>query len=219
MDKGLFISLEGIDFCGKTTQAHLLARRWSEVGREVVSVRDPGSTAISERLREILLDRSAREMHPMTELLLYEAARAQLVAQIIRPGLQRGAVVVADRFSDSTTAYQGYGRGLPLKEVEEANRLGSLGLCPDLTVVIDIPVEESQRRQQALGMPADRIEDQEADFRRRVREGYLEIARHNPQRVILIDGLGTPAEVHARIWEAMEHRLEETGKLSGAATT
>ncbi len=216
--RGLFITLEGIDFCGKSTQAALLARRWRETGREVTTLRDPGGTTISERVRAILLDRRLQEMHPVTELLLYEAARAQLVAERIAPCLERGEVVICDRFYDSTTAYQGYGRGLPLEQVELANRLGSQGLRPDLTIVIDITVEESLRRQQTLGQLPDRMEAQESDFRRRVREGYLEISRREPERIVVVNGEDPPEEVHTRIWRAVEQRLAHPRLPTGIAT-
>jgi dTMP kinase len=216
--RGLFITLEGIDFCGKSTQAALLARRWRETGREVTTLRDPGGTTISERVRAILLDRRLQEMHPVTELLLYEAARAQLVAERIAPCLERGEVVICDRFYDSTTAYQGYGRGLPLEQVELANRLGSQGLRPDLTIVIDITVEESLRRQQTLGQLPDRMEAQESDFRRRVREGYLEISRREPERIVVVNGEAPPEEVHTRIWRAVEQRLAHPRLPTGIAT-
>lgn len=213
MARGLFITLEGIDFCGKTTQAELLRTRLAKSGVDVVLLRDPGGTRISEEIRAILLNPEHNEMHPVTELLLYEAARSQMVAERIRPALEAGQVVICDRFYDSTTAYQGYARGIPLPEVELANRLGSHGLAPDVTFVIDIPVEESLRREKNLAGSADRMESERPEFRSKVREGYLRLAEQEPGRVVVVDGTESVDRVHALIWEIVEREAIGRGIL------
>ncbi len=199
----MFITFEGIDGCGKTTQIRLLSPYLAALGIEIVTARDPGTTTISERIRELLLDRSGGEMATWTELLLYEAARAQLVEEVIRPSLAAGRAVLCDRFYDSTTAYQGYGRGLDLQRVHQANRLGSCGLCPDLTFVIDVDPEVAAKRKALQGGVADRIEAAGRDFQRRVRQGYLTMCREEPVRLRLIDGNGSADEVQQRIREVL----------------
>jgi len=207
MPRGLFITFEGIDGCGKTTQAELLCRRLEDAGYEVVFVRDPGGTRISERIRELLLDRQLREMAPVTELLLYEAARAQLVAEQIQPALGAGKIVVSDRFFDSTTAYQGYGRGIDLALISKANELGSLGLRPDLTFFIDVPVEEGARRLHRLGGERDRLESEDRQFQERVRKGYLKLARSEAARVVVVDGLRPADEISQEVWQKVAPML------------
>ncbi len=207
MPRGLFITFEGIDGCGKTTQAELLCRRLEDAGCDVVFVRDPGGTRISERIRELLLDRQLREMAPVTELLLYEAARAQLVAEQIQPALDAGKIVVSDRFFDSTTAYQGHGRGIDLALISKANELGSLGLKPDLTFLIDVPVEEGARRLHKLGSERDRLESEDRQFQERVREGYLKLARSEAARVVVVDGLQPADVISQQIWQKIAPML------------
>ena len=150
-------------------------------------VRDPGSSFLSEKIRSILLDKRHRGMTPVTELLLYEAARSQLVAEIIHPAMERGEIVISDRFSDSTVAYQQYGRLLSPSLIQYLNQQVSGGIVPQRTYILDIPWEESLRRRTDL-KPVDRMENEEKNFYQRVREGYLEIAREEPQRVRLMDG-------------------------------
>ncbi len=213
MPQGLFVTLEGIDFCGKSTQAELLVGRLERAGASVLSLRDPGGTRISERVREILLDPTLKEMDPVTELLLYEAARAQMVAEEIRPALERGTVVVCDRFYDSTTAYQGYGRGLALDDVETANRLGSIGTVPHVTFILDISVEESLRRERSLRTQADRMEAESARFRERVRQGYLALATKEKDRIEVVDGEQPIQTIHEKIWKRVEREARNRGIL------
>jgi len=213
MPQGLFVTLEGIDFCGKSTQAELLVGRLERAGASVLSLRDPGGTRISERVREILLDPRLKEMDPVTELLLYEAARAQMVAEEIRPALERGTVVVCDRFYDSTTAYQGYGRGLALDDVETANRLGSIGTVPHVTFILDISVEESLRRERSLRTQADRMEAESARFRERVRQGYLALATKEKDRIEVVDGEQAIQTIHEKIWKRVEREARNRGIL------
>ena len=215
MPRGLFITFEGIDGSGKTTQVDLLCRRLREAGHQVVLVRDPGGTRISERIREILLDRQLREMAPVTELLLYEAARAQLVAEKVIPALEAGKIVVSDRFFDSTTAYQGYGRGIELDSVRKANELGSLGLTPDLTVYIDVPVQEGLRRLRDQGGERDRLESEDSEFVQRVREGYLRLAEEEPERVVVLNGLEPPEVLADQVWAKLAALLDQRGIETG----
>ena len=198
---GLFITLEGIDGCGKSTQAALLAEKIEAAGREVVRLREPGGTRISEKVREILLDPENAEMADECELLLYEASRAQLVRQVVVPALERGAVVLCDRFYDSTFAYQAGGRSLDDALVERCNELGCCGVHPDRTVVLDLDVERALVRATADG--TDRLEAEGVAFQQRVRDAYLRLAEAEPARVRLVDADGGVDEVAERIFSAL----------------
>jgi dTMP kinase len=207
----MFITFEGLDCSGKSTQAQLLAEKLAgeklpgdDHPRPVQFIREPGGTAISERLRSILLDRGLLELHERTELLLFEASRAQLVHQVIRPALARGEIVLCDRYADSTTAYQGYGRGLYLAAVEEINRFATDGLRPDITLYVDITPEEIVRRKVHRGDADDRMELSGARFYERVRNGYLEIARREPDRFLVVDGMPPISIVQEAVWRAVE---------------
>ena len=195
-----FISFEGIDACGKTTQIRLLMDRLHARGIHPVLVREPGGTAISEKIREILLDPQFKEMHSRTEILLYEAARAQLVHQKLIPLLEEGAYLIADRFFDSTTAYQGYGRGLDLEVVQVLNRFATSGLKPFRTFFLDISPEEAERRRKAAGTAKDRLESGGPEFFRRVREGFLQLCTEEKERFVRIDGEQPPEAVAEEIW-------------------
>lgn len=186
LNKGLFISFEGIDRCGKSTQVEKLAQHLIDEGYQVLTLRDPGGSEISEQIRNILLSIHNMNIDPITELLLYEAARAQIVAEKIRPALQKKMIVIIDRFYDSTTAYQGYGRGLDLQSIEKANMLATGSLVPDLTIFIDINWEEAERRRGR--MVPDRMESEDQYFFERIRNGYIQIVQENAKRVKLIDG-------------------------------
>jgi dTMP kinase len=194
----MFISLEGLDGTGKTTQAALLADAAAAAGREVVAVREPGGTAPGERIRTMLLDPALR-IGDWAEALLYAAARAQLVEEVIRPALERGATVIADRFLDSSLAYQGSARGLGVDEVLEVNRAATRGLLPDRTVLLQLPEEAAAVRR---GQP-DRIEAEGAAFLGRVAEGFADAARRFPGRIAVVDASGTPEQVAARVREAV----------------
>jgi dTMP kinase len=197
----MLLTLEGIDFCGKSTQARLLVERL-EKERTVQFIREPGGTRISERLREILLDTRHRELTDITELFLFSASRAQLVAEVIRPALDRGEFVVCDRFFDSTTAYQGFGRGIDRDAIAAINALATGGTIPGLTVVIDIPVEEIERRKHGAGMQFDRMETSGQQFYARVRSGYQEMARSS-ERFVMIDGTRSVQDIHQEIWRTL----------------
>lgn len=185
---GLFITFEGVEGSGKSSRCRNLLGALRLLPGETVFTREPGGPEISERIRSILLDPSL-EVPPLAELMLYFAGRAANVSLIVRPALERGAVVVCDRYIDATTAYQGYGRGLPLQGIERANQLATDGLKPDLTILMDLDPEEGFRRMDLSGRTLDRIEMEKMDFHRRVREGYLAIARGEPERFLVVDGM------------------------------
>ena len=203
--RGLFITLEGADGCGKSTQAAILADRIAATGREVVRLREPGGTAVSEKIRALVLDPENSEMAPECELLLFEASRAQLVRQVIEPALARGAVVVCDRFYDSTFAYQAAGRSLAEPTIRAANALGSCGVAPDRTLVLDMDTDAALSRATRDG--ADRMEAEGAAFQRRVREGYLRLVAEEPHRVRRVDG--TVEEVTGRLADALADLLPD----------
>jgi dTMP kinase len=196
MARGIFVTFEGIEGCGKTTQVELLKRYLEARGHEVVVTREPGGCFIGEKIRKILLDPENRGMTALTELLLYEASRAQHVADVIEPALEEGKTVISDRFYDASTAYQGYARGLGADRVNELNLVATGGLRPDLTIVLDLPASEGLRR---LGRDLDRIESEALDFHEKVRNGYIEIAGNDPERVKVVSSAGdldnTAAEI------------------------
>lgn len=200
----MFITFEGLDFCGKTTQAtEFIERLRHNADRPVLFLREPGGTGISEKIRAILLDRNHLEMFPMAELLLFSASRAQLVQEVILPALGRGEVVVCDRFYDSTTAYQGYGRGLDLEAIARINGIAANGLVPNLTFFVDIPLEEIERRKSAAGVPFDRMESGGRAFYQRVRDGYLAMAEKE-SRFVRVEGKGTIEEIGKAIWHVYQ---------------
>ncbi len=186
--KGTFITFEGGEGCGKSTHIKLLTSRLEELGYTVCQVREPGGTASGERIREILLDPSLSDMEPLTELLLYEAARAQIVTEVISPALQDGQVVLCDRFIDSTVAYQGYGRGLDVALIEELNAATIVDCVPDRTILLQLDAQAGLQRaiEQTGEAHADRIEAAGADFHERVHAGFDELAAQDPQRIRLI---------------------------------
>ena len=213
----MFLTFEGVDCSGKTTQAALLVDALrARSGAVVHFIREPGGTAISERLREILLDRSNLELSELTELFLFSASRAQLVARFILPALARGEVVVCDRFYDSTTAYQGYGRGLDLDAVRRINAVAAAGTDPDLTVLVDIPVDEIEVRKRASGSLPDRMESAGRAFYERVRRGYLTIARDQPGRFAVFDGMRNVNDIALDISRSTRESMSlaaSTGRL------
>lgn len=184
--RGLFITLEGIDGCGKSTQAELLVRALEDTGHDVLRLREPGGVKISEQIRAVLLDPANGEMGDVCELLLYEAARAQLVHEVIAPARAAGRTVVCDRFYDSTTAYQAFADGLDRTMVSHANAIAVDGCHPDLTLVYDLDVEQAYRRRSGREAE-DRLELKGLEFQRKVAEGFRTLALEEPQRVKLID--------------------------------
>ncbi len=207
----MFITFEGIDCSGKSTQIDLLAKQLRDQRREVLIVREPGGTDISERIRSLLLDLTHGEMDSHTELLLFSASRSQLVMQRVLPALDRGAIVIADRFYDSTTAYQGYGRGIDIEAIAHIHTVATHGLRPDLTFFIDISVEESLARRAARAGSIDRMENADTDFFHRVRDGYLHIASVEPSRFRTIDGMRPPEIVSDEIQGWVSASLPDSG--------
>ena len=198
MRGGHFIAVEGVDGCGKSTQARLIAAALEAAGHSVLRLREPGGVAISEKIRAILLDSANGEMGDVCELLLYEAARAQLVHQVIRPALAAGKTVICDRFYDSTTAYQAFADGLDRGMVSQANELAVDGCRPDLTLVFDLPVEDALRRRSDRAAE-DRLELKGLEFQARVAAGFRAVAADEPDRVKLVDAGGSIAEVFSSV--------------------
>ena len=204
--RGLFLTFEGPDGSGKSTQARLLAERLRAEGREVLETVEPGGTPIGREIRRILLDPTNQELRPTTELLLMFAARAQNVEQWILPALDEGKIVVCDRFTDSSIAYQGAGRGLGWKTVLDLDRIACHGLVPDLTLCIDIDTETGlarahSRNRTGGGKQESRLDEQSVDFHEKARAAYHELARREPARFRLINGDAKPEEIAARVWE------------------
>ena len=203
--RGKFITFEGIDGSGKSTQMRLLAERLRSDGRAVFETVEPGGTAVGQQIRRILLDSANQDLLPTAELLLYFASRAQNVEQCILPALGAGEIVLCDRFTDSTLAYQGYARGLGAETVLALDRIACQGLTPDLTLLIDVDVETGLARMQARNASGTtnetRLDDESQEFHRKVRDAYLAIARQHAGRFRVIDGRGEPEEVAVRVWE------------------
>ncbi len=197
MQRGLFITFEGADGCGKTTQIELLDKYLRAAGRDTLLTREPGSRGLGEKLREILLNYDG-EVSPTAESFLFLADRAQHVDCIIKPALKEGKIILCDRHTDSTVAYQGYGRELDITQINYLNNIATGGLKPDLTIVFDIDVETSLAR---VGKNKDRMESAGIDFFNRVRHGYLDIARKEPDRVKVIDSSDTIENIHKKVLE------------------
>ena len=206
---GRLISFEGSEGSGKSTQISRLAAHLQQAGREVVSTREPGGTEIGEQIRNIIVHNSkGDEMCAETELLLFTAARAQVVREVIVPALTRGAVVLTDRYLDSSTVYQGIGRNLAADPVAQVNRFAVGNVMPDLTIVIDVPTEVSlsRIRQRASDLP-DRMERENIDFYKKIREGYLVLAQGLPDRFVVFDGTLTQDVLEKKIWATVKERL------------
>jgi dTMP kinase len=209
---GFFITFEGIEGCGKTTQLRLLKERLEKAGEQVVATREPGGCAIADKIRAILLDAENKVITPLTELLLYAAARAQHVEEVIVPALTRGDIVLCDRFTDATVAYQGNGRQLDLATIEQLNRLATGGQEPRLTVLIDCPVEIGlgralSRIESTQGAREERFELESVRFHERVRDGYLKLASAFPERFVIVDGSGDVEQTEKLVISALSSRL------------
>jgi dTMP kinase len=207
---GRLISFEGSEGSGKSTQIARLAEHFQKANREVVTTREPGGTEIGEQIRNIIVHNSkGDEMTAETELLLFTAARAQLVREVIAPALTRGAIVLSDRFLDSSTVYQGIGRNLAADPVAQINRFAVGNVMPDLTIVIDVPTEVSLKRlrQRASDLP-DRMERENVSFYTKIREGYLVLAKGMPERFIVIDGTKAQDAIEKKIWAEVQARLK-----------
>jgi dTMP kinase len=204
------VSFEGSEGSGKSTQIARLASRLQKLGHDVVSVREPGGTEIGEQIRNIIVHNSkGDEMCAETELLLFTAARAQLVREVIAPALNRGALVLSDRFLDSSTVYQGIGRNLAADPVQQINRFAVGNVMPDLTIVIDVPMEVSlaRIRQRASDIP-DRMERENIGFYKKIREGYLLLAKSMPERLAVIDGAKTEDVIEKKIWAEVQKLIK-----------
>ncbi len=211
---GLFVTFEGPEGCGKSTQVKRLAVRLRENGYEVLTTREPGGTPTGEAIRNILQhDAASESISPEAETLLFEASRAQLVQHVIRPALERGAVVLCDRFADSTTAYQGFGRGFDVEALLQLHEFAVAGTHPDLTLFVDVDVDEGFRRLHDRNMRnhtgLDRMERESLEFHRRVYAGYHALAERWPERFRIIDGGPSPSKVHSEVWAVVKQALDE----------
>ncbi|MCD6587820.1 MAG: dTMP kinase [Candidatus Fermentibacteraceae bacterium] len=207
---GLFVSFEGVEGSGKSSRCRSLMQALQVAGRDVIFTREPGGPDVSERIRSILLNPEL-DIPPLSELMLYFASRAANVERVILPGLKRGGIVLCDRFSDATFAYQGWGRGLPVDEMRKANSLATGGLNPDLTVLMDLDTEEGFRRMNLSGRKLDRIEMEHLSFHRRVRTGYLTLAEEEPERFLVIDGMLEEKKQDSVILNEVLRRLHTEG--------
>ena len=200
MEKGLFITFEGTDGCGKTTQIEMLKDYFEKQGRTVLLTREPGAKGLGTKLREILLNYDG-EVSPVCESFLFLADRAQHVHSIIKPAVARGEIVLCDRHTDSTVAYQGYGRELDIEQIKMLNNIATSGLKPDLTFIFDIDIDTAQKR---VGKNKDRMESAGIEFFKRVRNGYLEIAKQEPERVKVLDGSKSIETIHNELLEILQ---------------
>lgn len=207
MMKGIFITFEGIDGCGKSTQCELLKNYLEGIGKEFIFVREPGGTGIGERIREILLDKKNTKMTARTELLLFEAARAQITDEVIKPALDEGKIVLCDRFFDSSSAYQGMARGMGMDFVSDLNMAATGGLKPDITFFFDISAEEALERRGRRGEASDRIELAGLKFQEDVRRGYLELAAGSEGRIVTIDATLGIDEIFEQIKDTLEGKI------------
>lgn len=209
--KGFFLTVEGIEGCGKTTQLKRLAKLLRDRGHKCVTTKEPGGTPIGDRVRAILLDPQAEGMDALSELFLLAASRRQHVVELVQPALEQGAVVLCDRFADASVVYQGYGRGLDLQQVLDINRWATGGIVPDITLVFDLPeavgLERARSRNATENLMAEsRLEGEDLAFHRRVREGYLAVAKEDPARFVVIDGVPSEDEVFASVVRILRER-------------
>lgn len=203
----MFITLEGPDGSGKSMQIPALSEFIRGLGYQVLTTREPGGTFIGDQIREVIMRMDNKSMHPRTEILLFCAARAQIVAEVIRPQLEQGIVVISDRYADSTLAYQGYGHGIDLAVLRQILSFATGGLTPDLTLLFDVDVETGLSRRQTGGGEWNRLDDYAIAFHRRVRNGYLELAAAEPYRWVRINAAQTPDRVQEDLQKAILARL------------
>ena len=208
MTRGLFITLEGGEGAGKSTQVRLLAESLRAAGIDAIATREPGGAPGAEQIRKLLVDGEVSRWDPMTEALLHSAARREHLVHTLRPALESGKWVVSDRFADSTVAYQGYGLGLGADTVAALNRLVIGDFSPDLTIILDLPAEEGLKRAHERGDGAQRYERMGLAFHEKLRQGFLEIARREPKRCVLIDARAAIADVAAKIRDAVRTKLK-----------
>ena len=211
MAAGRFITFEGGEGCGKSTQIRILAERLRAAGKDVLLTREPGGTELAEKIRALVREESADPPNIRAETLLFLASRAQVVENVIRPALAAGMWVLCDRFADSTFAYQGYGRGLDLDEIKRINSFATGGLVPDRTVLLDVSPEVSAKRMRArevaTNTDADRMEKAGDDFHARLKKGFLELAAAEPERFAVISADGGVEEVGEAVWNSLQHML------------
>lgn len=208
--RGFFVVFEGIEGAGKSTLMHRLSRELERRGIPFKTTREPGGPRTAEAIREVILQRDL-PIEPMTELFLLMASRYENTVKTIIPALEEGYIVISDRYRDSSVAYQGYGRGIPIEFIEELNEKATLGLKPDLVFIIDISVEEMLRRIESRGGEKNRMDSQEIDFYRRARRGYLLMARKNPDRYVVLDGTMSEEKLIAKIMDIMRQKMKEKG--------
>lgn len=201
----LFITFEGGEGCGKSVQSRALYRRLLRLSIPALLIHEPGGTPLGEKIRRLLKQGKA-DISPLAELLLFNASRSQLVASVIRPSLKQGKVVICDRFADSTVAYQGYGRGLDLQVVKETNRIATQGLTPDLTILLDVPVEAGLSRKR--GKNHDRFEREDIAFHQRVRDGFLKLAAKEPERFLVVNATQPKKKIAEIIWQRVSKLLQ-----------
>jgi len=206
----LFITFEGGEGCGKSTQAEALWKKLSRLGIPTELTHEPGGTVLGNEIRHLLKRKRQDKILPEAELLLFAACRTQLVTEVIRPSLQKGKVVICDRFADSTTAYQGYGRGIDLATIKATNELATQGTKPDLTILLDIPATKGLERKQ--DKTEDRFEAEDIAFHNRIRDGYLKISAEEPERWLVIDATLPRTEIAEIIWDRV-NRLLQTGNI------
>ena len=211
MTAGRFITFEGGEGCGKSTQIRILAERLRAIGKDVLITREPGGTELAEKIRALVREESADPPNSRAETLLFLASRAQVVESVIRPALAAGTWVLCDRFADSTFAYQGYGRGLDLDEIKRINSFATGGLAPDRTVLLDVSPEVSEKRMRAreaaTNTDADRMEKAGDDFHARLKKGFLELAAAEPERFAVISADGSVDEVGEAVWNSVQPML------------
>jgi dTMP kinase len=211
---GFFISFEGIEGCGKSTQARLLAGALKSKGYSVVLTREPGNGEIGDKIRQILLSTETQKLDPLTEMLLLAADRNQHVKDVIKPALENGFIVICDRYLDSSVAYQSFGRGIPIQKVKTLNEMATSGLKPHLTFIIDLDVRDSLLRsrdrllQQEMFQKEGRFEEESLNFHCAVRTGYLKLSRRHPERMVVIDGTSDIQSIFERIQAAVDARLK-----------
>lgn len=208
----MFITLEGPDGSGKSNQIPQLAEFIRQQGYEVLTTREPGGTSIGDQIRQVIMKLGNTSMDPRTEILLFCAARAQIVSEVLRPNLERGVVVISDRYADSTLAYQGYGHKLDLEVLRQILRFATGGLKPDLTLLLDIDADEGLRRRQTGGGEWNRLDAYEVAFHERVRRGYHELVQMEPERWVVIDGSQTRVKVQSDLQEIVLQRIKDHKK-------
>ncbi|QRN85145.1 dTMP kinase [Clostridia bacterium] len=204
----MFITFEGPDGSGKTTQIERLTQTLEASGCHVVCTREPGGTQVAEKIRDILLFEMEETIHKETEMLLYASARAQHVRELIIPSLEAGYVVLCDRYIDSSLVYQGMARGLSLETVLAVNELAIGGVWPDLTFVLDLPVDESLSRLQKMNKELDRLEQEKKEFKEKTRQGYLQLKKMYPERIVLLDAMEKPNILQKVIWETTQEAMK-----------